>query len=221
MGAARGTTIEVRHLFYNVPARRKFLRTPKTELNHIRQLVLLQALSAHQIGFSLTAEGHRVYQLPRCTTPEERIGAIYSPAFLSQLKPIAYQHHDLSLSGFTGLPQTGRKDRQEQFVFINGRAAAAPIIYHAINEVYRPLLGRGRYPALFLSIEMPPDAVDVNVHRPKKRCALDIQIKSVTPYRPHFKKRYNSSRTLHSPHHILRARTCPQRNARPCRCKMR
>jgi DNA mismatch repair protein MutL len=168
VGAARGTTIEVRHLFYNVPARRKFLRAPKTELNHIRQLVLLQALSAHQIGFSLTAEGHSVYQLPRCTKPEERIAAIYSPAFLSQLRPIAFHHHDLSLSGFTGLPQTGRKDRQDQFVFINGRAAAAPIIYHAINEVYRPLLGRGRYPALFLSIEMPPDAVDVNVHPAKK-----------------------------------------------------
>jgi DNA mismatch repair protein MutL len=168
VGAARGTTIEIRHLFYNVPARRKFLRTPKTELNHIRQLVLLQALSAHQIGFSLIAEGHPIYQLPRCAKPEERIAAIYNPAFLSQLRPIAYQHHDLRLSGFTGLPQTGRKDRQEQFVFINGRAAAAPIIFHAINEVYRPLLGRGRYPALFLSIEMPSYAVDVNVHPAKK-----------------------------------------------------
>ena len=168
VGCALGTSVEIRNLFYNVPARRKFLRTPKTELHHIRSLFLLQALSAPEIGFSLRTENHLLYQLPRCTTLEERIAAIYSPAFLSQLRPLRYQHHDLTLSGFTGLPQTGRKDRQDQFIFVNGRAASAPIIYHAINEIYRPLLGRGRYPALFLVREMPANTVDVNVHPAKK-----------------------------------------------------
>ena len=96
-----------------------------------------------------------MYQLPRCTKPEERIAAIYSPAFLNQLRPITFQHHDLSLSGFTGLPQTGRKDRQDQFVFIMTRCRSA-IIYHAINEVYRPCLGAGAILRYFYLLRCPP-----------------------------------------------------------------
>ena len=221
VGAARGTTIEVRHLFYNVPARRKFLRAPKTELNHIRQLVLLQALSAHQIGFSLSAEGHSVYQLPRCTKPEERIAAIYSPAFLSQLRPISFQHHTLrSLASRAYLRQDEKIDR------INLSLLMAALPQHPLSTMplmrYIALcLGAGVILHYFYLLRCPPIRSMSTCTRPKKRYALDIQIKFATPYRPHFKTRYTSSPTLRRPPRLLQARSYLQRNVLRCRCKMR
>ena len=167
-GCPVGTQIEIRDLFFNVPARRKFLRAEQTELNHIRQTILVHALAHPTIGISLVAEGRTLYQLHAAGTLADRISALYKPAFLHQLRHIQFQLNDVQLEGFAGLPQTGRKDRTDQFIFVNGRPASAPIVYHAVNEVYHPLIGRGRFPALFLFITLPPEAVDVNVHPTKK-----------------------------------------------------
>jgi DNA mismatch repair protein MutL len=167
-GCPPGTRFEIRNLFFNVPARRKFLRTEATELAQIRQLFAVYALAHPETGLTFTSDGREVYNLPGGSTLADRITALYSPAFLSNLRQLDYEVDAVKVTGFAGLPQTGRSDRSDQYVFINGRPAAAPVIYHAMNEAYHAVLVRGRYPSAFLFIECPPALVDVNVHPAKK-----------------------------------------------------
>lgn len=167
-GCPVGTRIEIRNLFFNVPARRKFLRSEQTELAHIRQLFLVHALAHPSIGMSLKVDERMVYNLPMSGNMEDRIGELYNPGLLDQLLPLNHVEGDYGISGYAGLPQTGRKDRQDQYIFINGRPAVAPVVYHALNEAYHSLIAKGRYPAVFLFIEMNPTLVDVNVHPTKK-----------------------------------------------------
>lgn len=168
IGCPGGTRIEIRNLFFNVPARRKFLRAEQTELMHIRQLFLVHALAHPDIGMSLTVDERMLYNLPMGGKMQDRIAELYNPGFFEQLLPIDYSDGDHTISGYAGLPQTGRKDRQDQYCFVNGRPATAPVVYHALNEAYHARIARGRYPAVFLFIEMEPSLVDVNVHPTKK-----------------------------------------------------
>jgi DNA mismatch repair protein MutL len=167
-GCPPGTRFEVRNLFFNVPARRKFLRTEATELAQIRQLFAVYALAHPEVGLTFTSDGREVYNLPGGSNLADRITALYSPAFLSNLRQLDYEVDAVKVTGFAGLPQTGRSDRSDQYVFINGRPASAPVIHHALNEAYHAVLARGRYPSAFLFIESPPALVDVNVHPAKK-----------------------------------------------------
>jgi DNA mismatch repair protein MutL len=167
-GCPVGTRIEIRNLFFNVPARRKFLRAEQTELAHIRQLFLVHALAHPAIGMSLKVDERMVYQLPMAGKMEDRITELYNHGFFEQLMPIDYADGEHTITGYAGLPQTGRKDRQDQYIFVNGRPAAAPVVYHALNEAYHALITRGRYPAVFLFIDLEPSLVDVNVHPTKK-----------------------------------------------------
>jgi DNA mismatch repair protein MutL len=167
-GCPVGTRIEIRNLFFNVPARRKFLRAEQTELTHIRQLFLVHALAHPEVGMSLKVDERVVYTLPATGKMEDRITDLYSPGFFEQLLPLDYTEPDCRITGYTGLPQTGRKDRQDQYIFVNGRPASAPVVYHALNEAYHALIARGRYPAVLLFIELDPSLVDVNVHPTKK-----------------------------------------------------
>jgi DNA mismatch repair protein MutL len=168
IGCPVGTRIEIRNLFFNVPARRKFLRAEQTELAHIRQLFLVHALAHPSIGMSLKVDERIVYNLPKAGSMEDRVSELYGRGFFEQLRPIDHTEGDYTLCGLAGLPQTGRKDRQDQYLFVNGRPASAPVVYHALNEAYHPLIAKGRYPAVFLFIEMDPTLVDVNVHPTKK-----------------------------------------------------
>jgi DNA mismatch repair protein MutL len=168
IGCPVGTRIEIRNLFFNVPARRKFLRAEQTELSHIRQLFLVHALAHPSIGMSLKVDERMVYTLPMAGRLEDRISELYGRTLFEQLLPIEHSEPDCTLTGFTGLPQTGRKDRHDQYVFVNGRPASAPVVYHALNEAYHALIAKGRYPAVFLFIELDPTLVDVNVHPTKK-----------------------------------------------------
>lgn len=167
-GCPPGTRFEVRNLFFNVPARRKFLRTEPTELAQIRQLFAVYALAHPEIGFRLVCDGREVYNLPGGASLGDRIVALYGPTFLSHLRRLDLDDGSVQVSGYAGLPQTGRKDRSDQYVFINGRPASAPVIHHALNEAYHAVLARGRYPSAFLFIRLPPPMVDVNVHPAKK-----------------------------------------------------
>jgi DNA mismatch repair protein MutL len=167
-GCPPGTRFEVRNLFFNVPARRKFLRTEATELAQIRQLFAVYALAHPETGLTFTSDGREVHNLPGGSNLADRIAALYSPAFLSNLRRLDYEVDAVKITGFAGLPQTGRSDRSDQYVFINGRPASAPVIFHALNEAYHAVLARGRYPSAFLFIECPPALVDVNVHPAKK-----------------------------------------------------
>lgn len=167
-GCPPGTHIEVRNLFFNVPARRKFLRTEATELAQLRQLFAVYALAHPACGLTFQSDGRETLNLPGGSSLSDRIASLYSPALVNSLRELDLETGGVRISGFAGLPQTGRRDRSEQFVFVNGRPASAPVIYHALNEAYQAVLARGRHPAVFLFVDVPPDTVDVNVHPAKK-----------------------------------------------------
>ena len=167
-GCPPGTTIHVRHLFYNIPARRKFLRSEQTELAHVRQVFLVYALSYPEVGFVLNVDGREIYRLAVGAKVEDRLRELFGADFKKSLRPIKSQAGGLTVSGYAGLPQASRADRTDQYIFINRRPAAAPMLSHALTEAYHTLLPKGRYPVLFLYIEMEPSMVDVNVHPAKK-----------------------------------------------------
>jgi DNA mismatch repair protein MutL len=166
-GVPVGTTVEVRDLFFNVPARRKFLRAYQTEQAHIRSVFTLHALAHPEIGLSLTADGRELCRLPPGATLQERVRDLFGSEFLAGLRPVERTANGIRVFGFAGLPSQTRNDRSEQYVFINRRPATAPVIAYALREAYPPLEG-DRKPIVLLFLEMPPDRVDVNVH-PTKR----------------------------------------------------
>ena len=166
-GVPVGTTVEVRDLFFNVPARRKFLRAFQTEQAHIRSVFTLHALAHPEIGMSLNADGRELARLPVGATLEERVRDLFGADFCADLRPVNKIFGEVRVFGFAGLPNQTRKDRSEQYVFINRRPATAPVIAYALREAYPPLEG-DRKPIVLLFIEMPPEHVDVNVH-PTKR----------------------------------------------------
>ena len=167
VGVPPGTTVEVRDLFFNVPARRKFLRAFQTEQAHIRSVFTLHALAHAEIGMSLAADGRELARLPAGATLEERVRDLFGADFCADLRPVDKTVGGVRVFGFAGLPNQTRNDRSEQYVFINRRPATAPVIAYALREAYPPLEG-DRKPIVLLFIEMPPDGVDVNVH-PTKR----------------------------------------------------
>jgi DNA mismatch repair protein MutL len=166
-GVPVGTTVEVRDLFFNVPARRKFLRAFQTEQAHIRSVFTLHALAHPEIGMSLTADGRELNRLPAGASLEERIRDLFGPDFCEGLRNVDRCSGDIRVRGFAGLPTITRNDRSEQYVFVNRRPATAPVIAYALREAYPPLDGE-RKPIVLLFIDLPPGGVDVNVH-PTKR----------------------------------------------------
>ncbi len=166
IGAPQGTRVEVRDLFFNVPARRKFLRTYQTELSHIRMGFMALALSHPRIAMSLSSDGRNVWQLPGGELTD-RLRDLFGAEFANRLRPVSFRN-GVALSGYAGVPAAARADRSEQFFFINGRAAQAPAIGFALKEAYRGLMPADRYAPVFLFLETDPEQVDVNVH-PAKR----------------------------------------------------
>lgn len=167
-GCPPGTTVAVRHLFFNVPARRKFLRADATELAHLRQIFLAYALAHPALGFSLTVDGRALHTLPGQATLEERLRDLFPSVPAPLLRRVDYTAGALAVSGYAGLPETGRSDRGEQYLFVNRRPAGAAPLAAAIREGYHTLLPRDRHPVLFLFLTLDPTAVDVNVHPTKK-----------------------------------------------------
>ncbi len=167
VGVPVGTTVEVRDLFFNVPARRKFLRAYQTEQAHIKSVFTLHALAHPEIGMSLAADGRELVRLPAGASLEERVRDLFGTDFCADLRPVNKTVGAVRVFGFAGLPNQTRRDRSEQYVFINRRPATAPVIAYALREAYPPLEG-DRKPIVLLFIEMPPGGVDVNVH-PTKR----------------------------------------------------
>ncbi len=167
IGFPRGTTIEVRDLFFNVPARRKYLRSYQTEQNHIRTTFIMQALSHPETALRLKIDGREVHSLPAGATLAERIAELFGSDFMGALRPVAGTLHNVTISGYVGIPTFTRADRGEQYIFVNRRAASAAVIPYALREAYPPLEG-SRKPIVILFIDLPPAEVDVNVH-PTKR----------------------------------------------------
>jgi DNA mismatch repair protein MutL len=167
-GCPPGTILEIRDLFFNLPARRKFLRSPQTETTHIRQMFLLQALAWPAVGMSLTLDGRKSWALAPGATPLERIRELFGQALIDGLRPLEQGRGDIKLSGYVSLPALTRGDRTEQYVFVNGRPASAPVIGYAINEAFHSLIPAGRHPYIFMYLDLEPGLVDVNVHPTKK-----------------------------------------------------
>jgi DNA mismatch repair protein MutL len=168
-GEAEGTQIEVRSLFYNLPARRKFLRSENTEANHVEHVLHLQALGHPQVGFVFVNDERLVYQLPSGQTLRERIRDLSGAALVSELLEVPDDTTaGLRVWGFLGKAGVSRSTRQQQIVFVNGRPIENPTINYALREGYHTALMKGQHPVTFLFIEMDPAAVDVNVH-PAKR----------------------------------------------------
>ncbi len=167
-GCPDGTTMTVRNLFYNVPARRKFLRTVQTELQHIRQMFLMYALAHPGIGLRLVSDEREIYQLNEGATFDERLAELFGRSLPDQMSTVDVDGKQIRVRGRVSRPTLHRADRSEQYIFINGRPASAPVIGYALNQAYSGLLPRGRHPVVFLFLELEAGGVDVNVH-PTKR----------------------------------------------------
>ena len=171
-GCPVGTRIQVRNLFFNVPARRKFLRTDATELAHIRQTFLTIALAHHAVGLKLVVDEKEVLNLPAGTKLSERLRMMYSADLVSRLCTLKLESGACKVTGLISGAGLSRADRVDQYFFVNRRPAAAGAIYAAIREGYKGLLPRDRHPVVFLFLELDPGQVDVNVHPTKKEVRL-------------------------------------------------
>ncbi len=168
VGCPEGTSMEVRDLFFNVPARRKFLRSQQTELFHVRDTFIVEALSHPEVGMSLTIDGRVTYRLPASDQVQDRIRELFGTGVLEALREVDYCGDEVKVTGMISVPSVTRADRSEQYLFVNGRPIAASSLSYPIREGYGGGLPKGRHPSVFLFLELDPGLVDVNVH-PKKQ----------------------------------------------------
>jgi DNA mismatch repair protein MutL len=162
-----GTSVVVRDLFFNVPARRKFLRAERTEIGHIEELVRAQALANPQVEFRLAHNGKSLARLAAVGDPQQRVGDAIDADFAARALPIAAQAAGLSLAGWVGAPTASRSQADRQYFFVNGRLVRDRLIAHAVRQAYADVLFHGRHPAFVLELRIDPAAVDVNVHPAK------------------------------------------------------
>ena len=165
-----GTTVEVRDLFFNTPARRKFLRTEKTEFNHVEECVRRQALSRFDAGFTLRHNQRVVQSLRPAANPldrERRIGALCGQQFIDNAVVIDAEATGLRLWGWVALPTFSRSQADLQYFFVNGRVIRDRLVAHAVRQACRDVLYNNRHPAFVLYLEVDPATVDVNVHPTK------------------------------------------------------
>ena len=166
----QGTTVEVCDLFFNTPARRKFLRTEKTEFDHLQDVIKRIALARFDVAFHLRHNGKVVLALHPAldqVSQARRIAAVCGDAFLEQALPINVERNGLHLWGWVGLPTFSRSKADMQHFFVNGRIVSDRLVSHAVRQAYRDVLYGGRHPAFVLFLELDPNTVDVNVHPTK------------------------------------------------------
>jgi DNA mismatch repair protein MutL len=165
-----GTTVEVRDLFFNTPARRKFLRTEKTEFNHVEECVRRQALSRFDTGFTLHHNQRAIQSLRPAETAldkERRIGALCGQQFIDNAVVIDAEATGLRLWGWVALPTFSRSQSDLQYFFVNGRVIRDRLVAHAVRQAYRDVLYNNRHPVFVLYLDVDPATVDVNVHPTK------------------------------------------------------
>lgn len=165
-----GTTVEVRDLFYNTPARRKFLRSEKTEFSHIETLIKRMALSRFDVGFALKHDERAVLSLRPAESQaeiERRLGLVLGEAFLENALAVEFSAAGLRLSGWVGLPTFSRSQADMQFFYVNGRLVRDKLVSYAVKQAYQDVLYHGRQPVYVLYLELDPALVDVNAHPAK------------------------------------------------------
>ena len=166
----KGTTLEVRDLFFNTPARRKFLRTEKTEFNHVDEYFKRLALSRYDVAFSLRHNQKVIHSLRpalRNIDKEKRVAALLGTKFIDAALHVDAEAAGLGLTGWVGLPTFSRSQADMQYFFVNGRVVRDRLVAHAIKQAYRDVLYHGRQPAFVLYLTVDPALVDVNVHPTK------------------------------------------------------
>ena len=165
-----GSTVEVRDLFFNTPARRKFLRTEKTEYGHVEEVLKRQALSRFDVGFELRHNQRPAHSLPACSdtlSRERRIKSLCGSTFIEHALALDSGDGALRLSGWVAEPTFSRSQADLQYFFVNGRVIRDRLVAHAVRQAYRDVLFHGRHPAFVLYLELDPAGVDVNVHPTK------------------------------------------------------
>ena len=166
----QGTTVDVRDLFYNTPARRKFLKTDKTEFSHIESLIKKMALSRFDIGFCLNHNQKEIINLKPAESiveQEKRIASICGPAFIENSVTIDFDASGLQLTGWVGLPTFSRSQQDMQFFYVNGRLIKDRLVTHAVKQAYQDVLFHGRHSVFVLYLTLDPALVDVNAHPAK------------------------------------------------------
>lgn len=166
----RGTTVEVRDLFFNTPARRKFLRSEKTEFQRIDEMLKKIALSRFDVAFHWRHNQRTVQQLREANTQaeqERRVATLCGPAFMQQAFAVDIEHTDLRLHGWIAQPAFSRSQSDLQYFYVNGRAIRDKLVTHAIRLAFQDVLHHSRHPAYVLYLDIDPTGVDVNVHPTK------------------------------------------------------
>lgn len=167
-GCAVGTEVEVKDLFFNVPARRKFLRTELTEGGHVEHEVRMHALASPGVRFVFRKDGRTVFDVPASSDARVRIGELDGRELMRSMHQVNWQERGMSVSGYVLPVEGARKTRRGQAMFLNGRPVDDRVIWKAVADAYGERLGRGMCPVAWLWLELPDGAVDVNVHPAKK-----------------------------------------------------
>ncbi|MEM7477023.1 MAG: DNA mismatch repair endonuclease MutL [Planctomycetota bacterium] len=166
-GCPVGTTIEVRHLFFNTPVRKKFLKTPQTEASHISEAFTRIALAYPHVQMMMTSGNRTTFDLPATDSWKERIRAFFGDEIADSLIAVESESDQAKLVGYVADPSVSRSNNRMQYLFLNGRHIKDRSLQHALGEAYRGLLMVGRFPLCFLRLDLPPSLVDVNVHPTK------------------------------------------------------
>jgi DNA mismatch repair protein MutL len=172
-GGAPGTTIEVESLFYNLPARKKFLRGEETESAHIIHQMQSLAVAHPEVGMTLVREGRRLWQAAPTEDLGVRLRDLFGADFMARLLPVEpIEENGIRIEGFISKPGEGRPDRELQFVVLNKRVVQCPAVFQSLREAYAEALPKGRHPLAVLRISMDPLAFDCNVHPAKREVRL-------------------------------------------------
>ncbi len=171
--AFTGTSVEVRDLFFNTPARKKFLKATVTEMLHIVDIVTKEALSHWSIHFMLLSEGRETMLLPKASGFSERIMQIYGEEFASGLAEVSAEQGEMQMQAFISRSGNFRNSRSHQFIFVNGRPIKDQSLSHAVYGAYEGLLPHDKHPAFFLFLELDPGKVDFNVHPTKREVRFE------------------------------------------------
>ncbi len=163
---ATGTSISVKNLFYNIPARRNFLKSDTVETRHIVDEFQRVALAHPDIAFTLIHNGSELFQLP-ATKYRQRINNIFGGKTNEKLVPVNEETEILTISGFVGKPEFARRTRGEQFFFVNDRFIKSPYLHHSVSAAFDGLLKDGAYPSYFLYLKVDPKSIDINIHPTK------------------------------------------------------
>lgn len=170
---ASGTSIEVRDLFFNTPARKKFLKTNATELFHIIDAVTRESLSHYDIGFSLYTDTKETMLLPRASGIRERIQQVYGEEFIKGLIEVSAEYQDMVMTAFVSNSANFRNSKAHQFIFINSRPVKDPALSSAAYRSYEGILPADKHPVFFLFLDMDPGKIDFNVHPAKREVRFE------------------------------------------------